>query len=104
MKKGRILITPVDVPAVKAESIALIMAAEGDFVRPTYCGKPGHPVVLNAEKAEAILAYGGAGGLGGAVEALGIEVTDIETGDEGVCVDADTPEDYQRILRLSEGK
>lgn len=102
MDRGRVLISPVDVPCVKAETIAGLLETEGEFVRPVYKGCPGHPVLLDASRIEEILAYGGEGGLKGAIEALGMQVVDMETDDEGVAVDADTPADYERILKLGE--
>ncbi len=102
MERGRVLISPVDAPAVKKSTLAKLMASEGEFIRPVFDGKPGHPVVLDAKRISEILAYGGEGGLRGAIEALGISASDVETDDEGVCMDADTPEDYEKILTLAE--
>lgn len=96
----KLFISPVDVPAVKPETIDMLLAADGDFVRPMYKGKPGHPILLNAALIPAILSHGGEGGLRGALDALGIKPTDVITEDEGVSMDADTPEDYRYILEL----
>ena len=99
---GKVLITPVDVPAVKAETVAKLLGVNAELVRPVYEGRSGHPVVLDAARIPEVLSYGGEGGLRGAVEALKIETADVATDDEGVSVDADTPEDYARILEIWE--
>jgi len=99
---GRVLVSPVDVPAVKADTVLRLLETEGDFVRPIFEGRPGHPVLLSAGIIGDILAYGGEGGLRGAMDALNIKPTDVETDDEGVSVDADTPEDYAKILKIME--
>ena len=44
----RVLITPADVPLVEEATVAALLHAQGDFIRPTYQGKPGHPVVRMA--------------------------------------------------------
>ncbi|MBR4953094.1 MAG: hypothetical protein IKZ30_01115, partial [Oscillospiraceae bacterium] len=59
-----------------------------------------HPLAINAALIPKILSYGGEGGLRGALQSLGTPITDIETDDEGIGIDADTPEDYDRILKL----
>ena len=96
-----VLISPVDVPAVKVETIMRLLEAGGDFAVPVYKGKWGHPVMLRGEIIPAILSHSGEGGLRGAVEALGISVTTVDCDDEGVSIDADRPEDYERLLRLA---
>ena len=97
---GRVLISPVDVPAAKAETVKMLLEQEGGFVRPVFRGRAGHPVVLDGALIPAILSHGGEGGLRGAAESLKIAIKDIETEDEGVSVDADTLEDYKRILEI----
>lgn len=99
-KCERVMICPVDVPAASAETAARLLQYPGDFVRPVMNGRAGHPVVLDASHISSILAYTGEGGLGGAVRALGLEVTDVPVSDEGAFIDADTPEDYRRILNI----
>ena len=98
----KVLICPVDAPAVKAETILALLRGAGDFVRPRYEGKAGHPVLLKGDKIPRILSHGGEGGLRGAIESLGLEITEIETGDAGCVMDADTPEDYRRMLEICE--
>ena len=97
---GRVLLTPGDVPWVSPALIRSLLAVEADFVCPRCGTRRGHPVVLAGEKIPALLAFRGEGGLRGAVEALGLRTTFVETEEVGISIDLDTPEDYQNILKL----
>ncbi len=101
-KCSRVIISPVDVPAVKAETVKALLAEKADVVRPMYRGKSGHPIVLNGERISAIVSHSGEGGLRGAIKKLGLEVRDIECNDAGCCIDADRPEDYELLKKLGE--
>ncbi len=99
---SRVIISPVDVPAVKAETVKALLEEKSDVVRPVYKGKSGHPIVLNGERIGAIISYSGEGGLRGAIEKLALEVKDVECDDAGCCIDADRPEDYEFLKKLGE--
>ena len=95
-----ILLTPGDVPLVKPETIRALLQAPGGFARPVCAGKRGHPVALDAKYRAALLAYDGDGGLCGAVEALGIPISEVEVADAGMPLDMDTPADYEKLLGM----
>ena len=97
---GRVLLTPGDVPLVQPETVRALLAAEGGFICPVCAGRRGHPVALDARYIPALLAYGGEGGLRGAVAALGIPTAEVETHDVGMLRDLDTPADYDAVLAL----
>ena len=97
---GRVLLTPGDVPWVSAALIRSLAERNGDFVCPRCGDRPGHPVALAARHIPALLAYGGEGGLRGAVAHLGLSVEYVDTAEPGTAMDLDTPEDYQALLRL----
>ena len=97
-----VLLTPGDVPLVQPETIRALLETPGGFVCPVCEGRRGHPVALEAQYLPALLAYDGAGGLRGAVAALGIPVTEVEVADGGMLRDLDTPADYAEILKLLE--
>jgi CTP:molybdopterin cytidylyltransferase MocA len=55
------LITPVDTPELPADAVARVRLAAGDrpraaLVRATYGGRPGHPVLLGADRWAAVRA------------------------------------------------
>ncbi len=92
-------ITPVDVALVPADVYRRLLPAEGAFIRPVYDGRHGHPVVRHRRLFGSVFSYAGDGGLRGAIAASGGKVVDVELDDDSVVMDADTPEDYMRMLR-----
>lgn len=101
-KCEKILVSPSDVPLVRPETVDDIIKTDGKFVRPVYRGRPGHPVLLGAEIVPIVRSYKGEGGLRGAVEASGIEIIEMATDDFGVTFDADTKEDYAKMIEFSQ--
>ena len=95
-----ILLTPGDVPLVRAETVRALLNAGAGFACPVCAGRRGHPVALDGRWRDALLRYAGDGGLRGAVAALGIPVTEVEVADDGMCRDLDTPTDYDEVLKL----
>ena len=94
----RVLVTPADIPLAKLETVERLLAAEGDFIRPRFGERTGHPVVLLAELIPFLLRYDGPGGLKGAVNQSGCVVRNVDVDDPGVLMDNDTPDDFQRTL------
>lgn len=94
----RILIMPMDIPAILPETFAQVLRIDGDIVRTRYKDKTGHPLILRSEIARQLLAYQGDEGLKGAIANSGIPVCDVDVADEGVNKDVDTPEDYQALI------
>lgn len=92
---------PVDFPLLRPESVERLMRAwrsgEGRILYPTCHGRRGHPPLLATVYREAILAWPGHGGLRALLQQYQEEAVNIETGDEGILLDMDTPEDYARL-------
>jgi len=96
-KVDRIFFTPVDIPLFTVATIQSLMKADGDVVRPK-CGKEyGHPILISADSLSSILSYSGNNGLKGAIENCGL-IKEIRVSDEGTLHDADTQEDFSRLL------
>lgn len=95
----RVLVSPADIPLVERSTVDALLAAEGDFIRPLFHGVPGHPVVLSRSIFPALRAYSGEGGLKGAIETLGISVTDVPVEDQGTALDSDTRDEYAALLK-----
>ena len=74
-----------------------MMECPGALVRPVCGGRPGHPVRVDSRLVPDICAYKGAGGLKGAMEHLGVPITELEVEDPGIYLDADTPQDYMNL-------
>jgi len=97
----RLFFAPADVPLFSADTLdALLRAGDGVFC-PTYRGKRGHPVLIPSRFISGILAYDGDRGLAGALEAVG-GAAQVEVPDAGILLDADTQEDYRRLLSFGE--
>ena len=94
----RVLIAPADIPLVKQETIQMLLSAEGAFVRPTYQGTPGHPVVMDRRLHEQLRTFQGSGGLRGAIACSGVVPVDIPVEDFGTTLDGDTRDEYARLL------
>lgn len=95
---ARVLISPVDIPLVRQDTVARLLAVKGAFVRPSFCGRSGHPVILDSRLIPFVREYGGPGGLGGAVRQLKTAAQDVPVNDANILFDNDTPEDYWRTL------
>jgi molybdate transport repressor ModE-like protein len=94
----RILIMPMDIPAILPETFAQVLSIDADIVRTRYLEKTGHPIVVRSSIAKTLLAYEGENGLKGAIDACGAAICDVDVTDEGVRRDVDTPEDYQDLI------
>jgi CTP:molybdopterin cytidylyltransferase MocA len=94
-----LLVTPVDLPLVRASSIAALLTAFSSssraVARATYGGRHGHPVVFGRAVFDALRRADPATGAKAVVRAH--PVLDVEVDDPGVLLDIDTPEDYQAL-------
>ena len=101
-------ILPGDIPLVKGQTMeALKTEAEKSSsfaLRPSYEGKPGHPVLLDRTMTLALMAYHGEDGLRGFLhKAAAIQpelVRVIPCEDPAILADADTPEDFKALTSL----
>lgn len=97
-----LVVALVDHPLVRPDTVRRLVeafAATGpDVVRPVYRGRHGHPVVFARSTFAGLRAAPLDQGARAVVRSLGSAVLDVETDDEGVVVDVDTPEDYARLV------
>ncbi|MDR2088296.1 MAG: histidine phosphatase family protein, partial [Clostridiales Family XIII bacterium] len=95
------LLLPADCPLVPASAIRALLRAHreapGRFIVPCFRGKKGHPLLIPAALLPEILAHGGAGGLKAVTDRHEDELIRIETGEEGVVLDMDSPEGYEAV-------
>lgn len=96
----RILMSPVDVPVVNRKTVEELLNSPGMFVRPVFRGTPGHPVVFSRELVSKMERYRGDFGMRGFLEENQISITDVAVDDMGIAFDADTMQDYERIVFL----
>lgn len=100
----RMMILPVDLPGIRADTIRRTLLEEAPLIRTRCNGKPGHPIVIASEAVGAICRYQGDCGLKGAMEESGISITELEVEDAGVYFDADTREEYQQLISWRNGQ
>ena len=97
---------PADCAFVSPETVRLVLQAyEGgaggppQVIYPVYQGQRGHPPLISAKLRGRILAAEPEGGLKGLLEREARGSAEIEVDDEGVLVDLDSEEDYQKATR-----
>ena len=98
----RIFFLPCDVPLFLPQTLLQLIDAMKEkcaaVMKPAYQGQPGHPILIDSSLLPHIFTYAGGGGLAGALKAYGKPIAQIECPDPGILLDADTPEDYQKLL------
>lgn len=99
-KCDKILFTPVDIPLFTAATVGRLLDSEAELAAPEHEGRMGHPILLRAKHVEAILGDCGEGGLKGAIGRLGVPMTPVPVKDFGTLRDADTPEEFEELLKL----
>ena len=96
----QVLISPADVPLIKEDTMQALLKAKGDFIRPSFDGKPGHPVLATPEALDRIRAFQNhSDGLRGAIAACGIVPVDVVVDDLGTTLDGDTRDEYANLLK-----
>lgn len=98
-----LLFLPVDVPAIRPQTIQMLLAhwmkQKPDVLLPVYGAENWHPPVIAGRMIPALLQYDGAGGLRGGLESLCQRMERWPVPDVGCTMDADYPEDYQQLCR-----
>ena len=100
---GAFFLLPVDIPLVQRETVELLARSyesiEAGILYPTFRGTRGHPPLIATAYRDAILSWHGNGGLKELLMRYESDSASVETGDEGVLLDMDTPEDYERLRK-----
>ena len=97
-KCDRVLLTPVDVPLFTAKTVKTLLDSGVPLAVPTYRGRNGHPILISNALIPEILADSGETGLRGAVGRCSRPLLRIDVDDPGIIHDADTPEDFSKLL------
>lgn len=99
---GAVFLLPGDVALFRSHSVRtmeqLRRARGAELVIPRFRGERGHPVLLSPACIAHALAWSGAGGLRGALDAFSGPREHADLPDPGLLLDADTPADFQRLL------
>ena len=98
-----VLVFPVDLPLVRASTLALVAGALGGradaWARPVFRGESGHPVVLGSGLLPHIIAAGPAITLRDALRSSGGRPVDVECDDPGVTESIDLPDQLRAAER-----
>jgi molybdenum cofactor cytidylyltransferase len=98
-KCDRTFFSPVDVPLFTINTVVKLMRADASVVKPAYRGRNGHPILLKACVLPQLLSEEAEGGLRRVIDACcGGDIAAVEVDDEGILLDADTPEDFSRLV------
>lgn len=100
-----VMLLPADIPLFSQQTVALLCSsmtsAPCEVVSPVCNGKKGHPILINCNIVDKLVAFSGDNGLKGAIATLGFDHRLVEVDDLGVLLDADHPEDYLRLQRYA---
>lgn len=94
----KILLMPIDTPAIRLNTFRQVMRIDADMIRTIYGGEPGHPILIRSEIAKKLCEYTGNRGLRGAMEESGYSLTNLIVDDKGVNWDVDTQAEYQEMI------
>ena len=99
---GGVLVVPVDMPLVRAGTIAAAIAAfrsnTHPIVRVSCGGRHGHPVLFRSDLFEDVRNADVAVGAKAVLRAHADRVLEVEVDDPGVLADVDVPDDYRRVF------
>jgi putative nucleotidyltransferase with HDIG domain len=90
---------PVDIPLVRPDTVSRLIGAFGGryTLYPCRRGERGHPPLIPVALIPAVLLHDGSGGMKGVLEQH--PGRDVEVWDDGVLMDGDTPDDFQRLSK-----
>ncbi|MCQ2500790.1 MAG: NTP transferase domain-containing protein [Lachnospiraceae bacterium] len=94
----KLLIVPVDTPAISQKTYRQVLMIDADMVRTVYAGHPGHPILLRSRVAKELCAYTGDRGLRGAMEESSYSITNLIVDDKAVNWDVDTQKEYMELI------
>jgi molybdenum cofactor cytidylyltransferase len=98
-----ILVTPVDIPMVRASTIRQIVEVwqrrRAPVVRPAVGVRHGHPVLFDRSLFDELRRAPLDEGARAVVHAHADRILDVPVEDEGCLVDVDTPADYRALIR-----
>jgi CTP:molybdopterin cytidylyltransferase MocA len=97
------LVTLVDLPLVRVETVSALIAAwarsGAPLVRPVTLGRRGHPIIVGGPVIAALAKADPHTGAKPIVHAFAAEALDVAVDDPGTLDDVDTPQDYARLSR-----
>ena len=97
-----ILVTPVDVPLITADTVMVLLAAfaatRAPIARAVHAGAHGHPVIFARAVFDELRRADPARGAKAVLRAHERAILNVDVADPGVLTDVDVPEDYERLF------
>jgi len=99
-----VFVWPADHPLVRTQTLERLLreASRDHAVLPTWRGRRGHPALVGGALRQEIATRELPGGLRALWRERAEAVVEVPVEDEGILIDLDTPEDYQRALERAE--
>lgn len=97
-KCSRVLLVPVDAPLFTASTVRKLMESRGPVVSPVYNGHTGHPMIVDSSVIDSFLSDPGDGDWSDTISRVASDMTVIPVEDAGILYDAETNEDYSKLL------
>jgi molybdenum cofactor cytidylyltransferase len=93
---------PCDIPLVRGHTVRMLRNAYRRMMPkvtyPVFRQRRGHPPLISTQCCPAIRAWTGPGGLRSLLALYETQAHEVETADEGILTDIDTPEDYTLVV------
>ena len=104
-----VMVTLVDLPLISPSTVRSVLDAYrakpgAPLVRPRQGNRHGHPVIFNHSIFGELRRADPSMGAKPVVHAHAAEEVHVDVDDEGAFIDIDTPEDYERFIRLCEAE
>ena len=103
---GFVFISPADSPYVQQYTLKKMLEEMDNeninFIQPSFDGKNGHSLLLRMQSVDNILKHDGTNGLQGAIKKMGNDFKNISFVDSGIILDADTIDEYFKLIEFSE--
>ncbi len=97
-----VLILPVDHPLISSALIRALMKAFEEsgkkIIIPVYEARRGHPLIISSELFPEIKNASPAVGLREVIRSHAIDIGVVPTAEEGILLNIDTPDDYERYI------
>jgi molybdenum cofactor cytidylyltransferase len=101
LRADAILLHPVDHPLIRREIVAILAArfreTNAPLILPVFQGRRGHPVLFSAKLFAELKSAPPEIGARSVVWAHALEIIEVETEDEGVVANINTPQDYENL-------
>ena len=102
-----VLVAPVDQPMVAAETVRRLLdvyqRTRAPIVRPAREGRHGHPVIFDRSLFDELRRADPSAGAREVINRHRPDAVDVAVDDEGAFVDIDTPEAYERVMKMARG-